>query len=150
MSEVRVYHKGAADSYSVTAATIATGWLPGQCFTLATTGLATLASGSNTMFVGIEEETDLVAPPTGSLVTGVYGCGTKIGISHVAEVAAASAVRAYDTVTGNPEAGPLSADLYVNAVGKWSTLVASGSVLGKIWEVPEAANSFTLGIILRF
>ena len=150
MSEVRVYHKGAADSYAVTAATIATGWIPGQCFTLATTGLATLASGSNTMFLGIEEETTLAAPPTGSLVTGIYGDGTKVAISHIAEVAAGSAARAYDTVVGNPEAGALAADLYVNAVGKWSTLVASGSVLGKMWEIPEASNSFTLGIILKF
>lgn len=149
MSKVIVYQKFAADTYPVLAATVTTGWLPGQCFTVGTGGFAAIASTDTTMFVAIDDDLELAAPPTGSLLTGIYGSGTKFIIDHTEEVDAGSATRAYATAVGNPEAGALAGNLYINATGSWTT-TATGSVKGKIWQVPETANHFGLGVITRF
>ena len=151
MSKVIVYQKFAADTYPVLAATVTTGWLPGQCFTVGgvgTTGYASIASVDGTMFVGIDDDLQLATPPTGSLLTGIYGSGTKFVIDHTEEVDAGSATRAY-SVVGNPEAAILAQSLYIDTVGKFTTTV-TGSVKGKVWQIPEAANHFGLGVITRF
>jgi len=150
MSKVIIYHAGAKDTFAVAAATVATGWLPGQLGTLDSTGkLVELAVTDKTMFVLADDNDELNTPPTGSLVTCVYGAGTKIVIDHSEDVAAGSAVRAYDTVSGNPESGTPGADLYVNSDAKWTTTV-TGSVKAKLYQVPAASNNYGLGAILRF
>ena len=154
MSKVNVEHTNVKDSFFVSAATIATGWKPGQIFTLDTTGkLAQLATTSdNALFVGIDDPTALSAPPTGSLVTGIYGSGSRFIIDHTAEVAAGSAVYAFepDVLTAS-----VMSDLFCSSNGKWTTnewasgsLGASGSVLGKLLQVPAASNSYGLEIKL--
>lgn len=150
MSKVIIYRAFAKDSFPVAAATIATGWLPGQGFKLNTTGdAASLATTDTVMFIGVDDDDELSAPPTGSLLTGIYGSGTKFVIDHTEDVAAGSATRAYNTSSGNPESGSTNADLYMDASGKWTT-TATGSVKGKMYQVPAASNNYGLGIILRF
>jgi hypothetical protein len=149
MSKVIVYRAFAKDSFPVTAGTIAAGWVAGQCMTLEGQGLfAKVAYFDQALFVAGDNPTELSAPPTGSLVTGYYGTGSKLVIDHTAEVAAGSTVRAYST-TGNPESAALNADLYTNASGQWTT-TASGSIKAKLFQIPSAVNNFGLGIILRF
>jgi len=147
MSKVVIYHAAAKESYAVAAATITTTWLPGQAGALDTTGkLAELAVVDNTMFVLVDDEDELSAPPTGSLVTGIYGAGTKFVIDHSEEVAASSATRAY---AANVESASPNDSLYIGTDAKWTT-VATGSVKGKLFQVPVAANNYGAGIILRF
>jgi hypothetical protein len=149
MSKVIVYRAFARDTFPVAAATIATGWLPGQCFQLTSTGeYAQVAVTDGTMFVAVDDDLELSAPPTGSVMTGVYGSGTKIVIDHTEEVDAGSTTYAY-SATGAPSAGSANADLYINEVGKWTT-TSTGSVKGKMFQIPSAANNYSLGIILRF
>ena len=147
MSKVIVLHKQFADTYPVTAAVVATGWLPGVGFQLNSTGdYATLASVDGTMFIGIDDDLEVSTPPTGSLLAGIYGSGTKFIIDHSIEVAAGSASRAYesDVLTASP-----NANLYISTTGTWQA-AATGSVKGKLFQVPSAANNFGLGVILRF
>ena len=153
MSKVNVEHTQVKDSFFVSAATIATGWKPGMIMTLDTTGKLGQLSANNdsAMFVAIDDPTALSAPPTGSLVTGIYGSGTRFIIDHTAEVAAGSAVYAF-------EADVLMAStntaLYCSSNGKWTTsqasgsVAASGSVLGRVMQVPAASNSYSLEIKL--
>ena len=149
MSKVIIYRAFAKDTFPVQAGTITAGWTPGQLFTLEGQGqFAKVAYFDQALFVAVDGPTECSAPPTGSLLTGIYGAGSKIVIDHSAEVAAGSTVRAYST-TGNPESAALNADLYGNANGQWTTTV-SGSVKGKLFQIPNAANSFGLGVILRF
>ena len=100
------------------------------------------------MFIGVDDDLEVSHPPTGSLLTGIYGSGTKFVVDHSAEVAAGSATRAYSG-TGNPESGAINANLYLNASGAFST-TATGSVKGKMFQVPAASNNFGLGVVLRF
>jgi hypothetical protein len=150
MSKVIIYHAGAKDTFKVASATVTTGWLPGQTGTLDTTGAnVKLAVTDETMFVLADDDDELNTPPTGALVTCVYGAGTKLVIDHSEEVTAGSSTRAYDTVSGNPESGTPGADLYINSDSKWTT-TSTGSVKAKLYQVPAASNSYGLGVILRF
>lgn len=147
MSKVIVYHAYAKDTYPVTAATKTTGWLPGQGFAYDSTGdYVAVAVVDNVMMIAIDDDDELSAPPTGSLVTGVYGSGTKILIDHSEEVTAGSSTRAYDSEV---ESASLNANLYISTTGKWQT-TATGSVRGKLWRIPKAANNYQLGVVLRF
>ena len=138
---------GWEDSYSVSASTITTAWLPGQLFCIDPNDenyafLTTTASGA--LGVVLDDDDELSAPPSGSKVTILYGTG-KIYINHAEEVAASSATRAYET---NVESAKPNWDLYVSTNGKWTT-VASGARVGTVCQVPDAANSYELGVLLR-
>lgn len=147
MSKVIIEHAVVKDSYPVAAATITTGWKPGQAFKFNTTGDAViLAAGDATMFIGIDASTEVTTSPTGSLVTAIYGAGTKFVIDHSAEVLASDATRAYES---DVPSAALNADLYISTDSKWST-TATGSVKGKLYQIPTAANSYGMGVILRF
>jgi len=147
MSKVVIFHAFAKDTFPVAAGTVTTGWLPGQAFAFDATGdYVELAITDETMFIGVDDDDELSAPPTGSLLTGIYGSGTKFKIDHSEEVAASDATRAY---AADVESGSLNDDLYINGVGKWTT-VATGSVKGKLYQVPSADNNFSVGVILRF
>lgn len=147
MSKVIVLRASAKDYFKVAAATIATGWLPGQCMQYSSTGAyVEIANVDSTMFVAGDDDNELVAPPTGSLVTLYYGAGTKLLINHKYEVDNSIATRAYETEVAS--AAP-NANLYVNNTGKWQT-TSTGSVKGKLFQVPAAANNYELGVILRF
>ena len=147
MSKVLIYKSNAKDSFAVASATISTGWMPGQLGTLDTTGkLVELAITDKTMFVLADDPSELNSPPTGSLVTCLYGAGTKIVIDHSEEVADSSADRAYHASVESAVPGN---SLYVDASGKW-TASATGSVYGKLFQVPAASNNYGLGVITRF
>lgn len=147
MSKVIVYRAFAKDTYHVADGTVTTGWLPGQAFKLDSTGAyAELAITDETMFIGVDDDDELSAPPTGSLLTGIYGSGTKFKIDHTEEVEASSASRAY---ASDVESASANADLYIDSDGKW-TGVATGSVKGKLYQVPTADNNYTVGVVLRF
>jgi len=150
MSKVTLLKEVVRDSLPVADATVATGWLPGQAFQYDSTGnYGEIASADGALFVGMDDDLELASPPTGSLVTVLYGAGTTILVDHAAEVAASSSDRCYDTVSGNPESGAYNQNLYLNGVGKWTT-TATGSVKGKLTEIPSSANSYTIGVITRF
>lgn len=147
MSKVIVLHAVAKDFHKVAADTISTGWLPGQAMQYNTTGAyVEIANTDGTMFIAGDDDDELVAPPTGSLVTLYYGAGTKLLINHKEEVDASSADRAYESEV---ESAALNANLYINASGKWQT-TSTGSVKAKLWQIPAAANNYELGVILRF
>jgi hypothetical protein len=147
MSKVIIYRSVIKDSLPVASATISTGWLPGQVGTLDSTGAnVELAITDETMFLLADDEDELNAPPTGSLVTCLYGSGTKVEIDHSEEVAASSASRAYES---NVESAVPGQSLYVSSNGKWTT-TATGSVYAKVVTVPSATNNYTLGLITRF
>ena len=159
MSKVLMNRVFAKDTFKVLAATITTGWLPGQFFTLNALGEAALAANDNALFMGVDPanttQLGLSTPPTGSLLTGIYGVGSKVYINHTEEVAAGSATRAYAL---DVEAGSVGNNLWVNALGRL-TLTGSvvtvggasqtGSVQAKLIQVPSAANDYTVGVILR-
>lgn len=147
MSKVQILNQNALDSFPVSAAVVSTGWLPGQCGVLNATGTSIgIASVDNVMGVMIDDDLELSAPPTGSLVTIAYGSGTKILIDHSKEVAAGDATRAY---VSDVESMSLAApNLYINTVGKWTT-VATGSVKGVAFQIPVSGNNYTLGVITR-
>ena len=147
MSKVLIYKSNAKDTFAVASATITTGWMPGQLGTLDTTGkLAEVAITDETMFILADDPTDLNSPPTGSLVTCLYGSGTKVVIDHSEEVLASSADRAYHS---SVESAIPGASLYVDSTGKWTAAV-TGSVYGKLFQVPAASNNYGLGVITRF
>lgn len=147
MSKVIIYHSFAKESFPITAATIATGWLPGQAMKLNANGdYAELASVDTAMFIAMDDDDEVVSPPSASLVTGVYGSGTKFVIDHSEEVAANSGTRAY---AANVTSASTNQLLYIDTDGKWST-TASGSIKGQVFQVPAASNNYGLGVILRF
>lgn len=147
MSKVILYRGLAKDSFPIAAATIATGWLPGQGFKLNSTGeYAELGSVDTVMFVGMDDDDEIATPPSASVLTGLYGAGTKFVIDHTEEVAASSAARAYEADVAS---APMNALLYMSANGKWTT-VATGSVKGQLWQIPNASNNYGLGVIMRF
>lgn len=147
MSKVIVLHAAVKEPIGVSAATIATGWQPGQAFKLDSTGLlAQLAVTDETMFVGIDDDDEVSAPPSGSLLTAIYGAGTKFIIDHSEEVAAGSSTYAY---TGTSATFTPNKDVYVDGGGKW-TYTSTGSVKAKVFQTPSAANNFGLGLVLRF
>jgi hypothetical protein len=134
------------DSYYVTAASITTGWLPGQIMNFNSTGQQVqLCGGTNPLFFAMDATTELAAPPSGSLVTVLSGFDTKFVIDHSAEVAAGSATRAYETVV---ESASMNAPLYCSANSKITT-VSSGSVIGVLYQIPAADNNYSAGVISR-
>jgi hypothetical protein len=149
MSKVVILQSFVKRSFPVTDATITTGWMPGQGFKLNTTGdYAELGSEENVMFVGADDDDEVASPPSGSLVTGLYGAGTTIVIDHSEEVAASSADRAYAAAV---ESGAVNDLLYFDSSGKFTTAApASGSAMGIMFQKPAAANDYGLGVILRF
>lgn len=144
MSKVNVTFSGIKDTYRAAAATITTGWLAGQLATVNADMEITLAGGDAAIIVLLDGPAELSAPPTGSLVTGMSGTA-KLFIDHKAEIAASDSTRVYES---DVESASVPALLYASANGKWTT-VASGSVKGSLIEVPTAANSRTIGIMLR-
>ena len=161
MSKVYVYRAAAKDTYPVAANTVVSGWVPGNLFCMNTTGeFAQLASGNNTMFVGMEEENDISTFPTGSVVSAIYGSGTRFVVDHSIEVAAGSAVRCYSTdapltasiygtaasrlptLQRSPQSGSVGMDLYCNGLGQFALLppqLSSSSVLGGGWSIPTGS-----------
>lgn len=98
MSKIIPLHTPYRDTYPVAAATVTTGWKPGQGAKLDTNGEnAVLAIADATLFIMMDASTELSAPPTGSVCTGIYGSGTKFVIDHSEEVAASDATRAYES-----------------------------------------------------
>jgi len=147
MSKVVVLHAYAKDFHPVAAATITTTWLPGQGFQYNSTGeYVEISNVDSTMFIVGDDEDELSTPPSGSLVTLYYGAGTKLLINHAEEVAASSAARAYEA---DVESAAPNASLYIGAAGKWQA-ASSGSVKGKLFQVPSADNNYEMGVILRF
>jgi len=147
MSKVIVSFAAQKKSYQVTDANVATGWLPGQAFTLNAAGdYIEIAEADEAMFVAVDDDDELSTPPTGSLATVIFGSGTEFFVDHSEEVAASSAARVYESEVASASAG---ANLYIGAAGKWQT-TATGSVKGKLTEIPVAANNYRMGVILRF
>jgi hypothetical protein len=147
MSKVIVNYAAQKKSYPVLAANVVTGWMPGQAFTLNAAGdYIELAEADEAMFVAIDDNDELSTPPTGSLATVIFGSGTEFFVDHSEEVAASDASRVYANDVLTAAAG---ANLYVNNAGKWQ-VAATGSVKGKLSEIPAAANNYRVGIILRF
>ena len=150
MSKVLMERTFAKDTFYVGASAISAGWVAGMAFQLDPTGtFAILGVVDNIIFIGVDGTTELSSPPSGSLITGIYGSGTRFIIDHTPEVAAGSSTRAYNTSVGNPESGTINANLYIGTDGKWTT-TATGSVKGKQLSIPSAGNNFNLEIQLRF
>lgn len=164
MSKVLMNRVFAKDTFKVTAATITTSWLPGQFFTLNSSGEASLANKDNALFMGVDDPTlpnqstlGLSAPPTGSVLTGIYGSG-KVYIDHSYEVTNSLSSRAYNT---DCESGTVGANLWVDANGKLTltgsvvsggigqTASYTGSVIAKLIQIPAASNNYTIGVLLR-
>lgn len=150
MAKVIVYHAYAKDTYPVSAAVKTTGWIPGQFGALDTTAESVkLAITDEALFMLIDDDSELSAPPTGSVVTGIYGAGTKVVIDHSAEVAAGTVTAGYLAYSKTSvEAAAINADLYVDSAGKL-TATATGSVKGKMFQKPSADNNYSLGVIFR-
>jgi hypothetical protein len=167
MSKVLMNRVFVKDTFKVAAATVLTGWKPGQFFTVNSNGNgeAILANGDNAMFMGVDDPTlplnstlSLASPPTGSLLTGIYGVGSKVYIDHTLEVALGDPNRAY---AADVELGTPGASLWVNAGGKLSlsgSVVGSGvgytsgsvsSAVAKLLQVPSATNNYTIGVLFR-
>ena len=134
------------DSNYVTPASISTGWLPGQVMNFDSTGqFVQLCAGANPLFFAMDAPTELASPPSGSLVTVLFGGGVKFVIDHSAEVAASSATRAYES---DVESAPMNSGLKVSANSKLTT-AGTGSVVGVMYVIPSAANNYQLGVISR-
>lgn len=147
MSKVIIHYANAKESFPITSATITTGWMPGQGMKLNSTGdYAELSSVDTTMFIAMDDDDEVVNPPSASLVTGIYGAGTKFEIDHSEEVAAESATRAY---AANVESATTNQLIYMGSDAKWTTAV-TGSVKAQVFKVPAAVNNYSLGLILRF
>lgn len=146
MAKVSVLKSVSKDSFPIMDATVTTGWIPGTAFTLNSLGYAIQANVDETMFIGADDDDEVVSPPSGSLLTALYGSGTRIQIDHSAEVAAGSSTYAFDSSVLSAIRGQ---DLYVGTDGKFTTTV-TGSVKAKVVEVPAAGNNYTLDCILRF
>lgn len=147
MSKIIALNVPNKESFPITSATITTGWMPGQGMKLNTTGdYAEVSSVDTSMFIAMDDDLEVVNPPSASLVTGIYGSGTKFIIDHSAEVAASSATRAYNA---NLESAATNQLVYIGSDGKWTTAV-TGSVKAQVFQVPSALNNYGLGLILRF
>ena len=150
MPKVSVLKSVSKDSFPVMAATVTSGWLPGTFFTLNSLGYVVPATGDDAMFIAGDDDTEVVSPPSGSLLTQYYGSGTRLEISHAAEKVAGTTTAAYLAYSkAEVEASTNGASLYCDTNGKWCTS-ASGSVKGKLTRIPSAANNYTMGVILRF
>jgi len=150
MSHVNLIRVNVTDSGTPSPAQSASGWKGGAPMCFDSTGnYIQLATGQNTMFVVVEDSTYTTSalfnnPPSGKLVTTVYGGGTVIEIDHAAEVAAGDASRVYDASVAS--ASP-NADIYVNASGLYTTASGSSTMpLFKLTKVPSASNNYTIGL----
>jgi hypothetical protein len=149
MSRVLMSRVFAKDTFKVAADVVATGWKPGQFFYLNTAGEARLATGDNALFMGVDPSDRLSTPPTGSVLTGVYGIGSKVYINHANEKAAVDNVYAFNTDVLGASIGD---NLWVDGSGKLTvtgSLAGTGSVIAKVIQVPAASNDYTLGVIFR-
>jgi hypothetical protein len=159
MSKVIIYRCSAKETYNVARATVVATWMPGQLFTLNTTGeFGQVGSGSNVIGVGQDDDTELSAPPTGSLVTVLYGSGTRVDIDHTTEVLAGNAARAYSTdapltasiyglagstlptLQRSPQSGSVNADLYCNGIGQFSLLPAQLASSSVGWSIASTVT----------
>jgi len=147
MPKVIVKYAARKTTFAIADAVVETGWLPGQVFKLTDDGHeAELAIADESMFVAIDDDDELSTPPTGSMGSFIFGSGTEFVVDHAEEVAAGSAARVYASGVLSAVA---STDLYVNGDSKWDT-VATGSIKGKLSEIPSADNNYRMGVILRF
>jgi len=147
MSKVQVTFPGIKETYEVAAATVTTGWKTGQLFGLDASRKAVFSAdygADKALCVAIDPSTDLSTPPTGSLITGLHGSAT-LYITHAVEVAKSDSTRVYES---DVESGAVGDLLYASANLLWTTS-STGSAKGSLIEVPSAANSYRLGIMLR-
>ena len=153
MSKVIVYHAPYLDSYTLSAATITAGWLPGQWSCLDSTGLKVRLATTDleATFMFIDAPGEVASPPSGSLVTCLYGPGSKVVIDHSDMVAAGTTTAAYLAYSKTDvEAASVNDLLYVNSSAKYTTTnPGTGSSKGRVFQVPSSTNNYGLGVWLR-
>lgn len=140
---------GFEDSWDVIAATVTTGWLPGQFFKWSSTEpyVELNAGDRNVVGIVIDDDLELKSIPSGSKVTVCYG-GGKFYIDH----ADSAVTKAYET---DCEAGNPGDILYLSSNGKLTRVSGSGSLthqadhVAKMFQVPTATNNYQLGIVLK-
>jgi hypothetical protein len=134
------------DSYYVSPQAVTAGWMPGQLMSWDPTGqFVQLSSGSNPAFFVMDNTTELATPPSGSLVTVLYGPGSKFVIDHSYEVSINSATRAYES---DVESASTNALLRVSANSKITT-AGTGSIVGLLYQIPNSANNYGAGVSSR-
>ncbi len=169
---------GVKQSFHISDPDVTTGWTEGQLFmveSIGTSGAGTLkgAVPSKGPFVGLndtsgaaisgvalegsDEESTAVAGmrhPSGSKVTLLHGHSSFFITYGGTQGAGTSRAR---TVDGAPweaelEAGSLMDKLYASANGKFSTFLGGAQiqaqVIGHMTQIPAAANSWTMGVVL--
>lgn len=147
MSKVKLDYTGFLDYVPVAAATVTTGWYPGNIGNLNAGELIPYAS-NEALYMIIDAPTELVAPPTGKLVTVMHGQG-KVEVIP-------------DSVSDWPNVfvGPLADwacndPVYVTTGAKLTQAynaspdVSSGSKqVGKVVDPPTSDNAYTLTMIV--
>ena len=146
MSKVTRLYSGFEDTLAVSAATITTGWKAGQLARLCDDGAhrMQLASGSAVYGVILDGSTELAAPPSGSLVTVLFGSSLFL-IDGSDDVAAGVTTYVYETEVASGHENDL---LYCSYEGKWATTSGSKQPVGYMTQVPAAGNNYTLGVRL--
>ena len=149
MSKVVLEYTGFLDYVEVAAATVLTGWYPGNVGILSSAELIKYAGGSaEAMYIIVDAPTELVAPPTGKLVTVLHGQG-KIQVVP-------DSVSDWTNVFVGPLADWAENDpIYATSGGKLTQAynatpdASSGSKqVGKVVVAPAAANAYTLTMIV--
>lgn len=160
---------GFKDAFNVTSATVATTWIPGQLFKIATqsTGVGyngvdayvslQTTSGAAVFGVAMEASTDVAAAVSGMDIPS----GSKATILHghsMFEIENTTGAKCYEDAAplGTVEAASLMDPLYCSATGKFTdTLTPASGVphaisvpIGFITKVPSAGNDYTLGVVL--
>ena len=150
MAKVQVDYTGFMDTYPVAAATVTTGWEPGNVGRVDASGNMVLYAGGTddeAMFIIVDDDDELASPPTGDRVTCLYGQG-KIQIISSA------------TDWTNVFVGPLtewvvSRPIYATNAGLLTpayntTPDASSGVrqVGKIIDPPTSTNDYTLTMLV--
>lgn len=150
MPKVSVLKAVSKDSFPVMASTVTSTWLTGTGFSLNSLGYAVQGNVDNIIGIAGDAANEVVAPPSGSLLTLYYGSGTRLEIDHTAEVAAGTVTDAYLAYSKTEvEASIRGQLLYLGTAGKWQT-TATGSIKGIVAQVPASSNNYTLGLIMRF
>ncbi len=149
MSKVKLDYTGFLDYVEVADATVTTGWYPGNVGQLDSNGQLELFDGTaQAMYIIVDDTDELVAPPSGKLVTVLHGQGkievipdsaadwTNVFIGPLADWAYNDAI--YTTTEGKlTQAYAASAD------------TASGAIqVGKVVDPPAAANDYTLTMLV--
>lgn len=146
MTKVKLDYTGFLDYVPVTAATVTTGWYPGNVGNLNAGDLQVYSSGE-ALYIIIDAPTELVAPPTGKLVTVMHGQG-KIEIEGNATD--------WESVFVGPLADWACNDaVYTTNAGKLTQAynaspdASSGSKqVGKVVDPPTSDNAYTLTMIV--